>query len=90
MYPSSKGNKINKNNPVMTIKGYDDNGKEVASKDIENITYNSKGTTLKGYLNGENISYLQVMVLQLPYKSSQTYNFGISELSLIAWPYALK
>ena len=40
------------------------------------------------YLNGVGVSYLEILNTNLPYKSSQSYNFAVLGITLTGFPYA--
>lgn len=85
----SAGNKIDKDLPVVTIDGFDEDGTLIRSVYINEINKKHENTSIKTYMDGTNISYLDIRFTQLPYKGSQAYNIGLRGLSLIAWPYPL-
>ena len=84
------GNKIEKDKPVVEIKGFDEDGNYLRSVFINQITKSNENSSINVYMNGTNVSYLEIRFVQLPYKGSQAYNIGLKGLSLIAWQYALK
>lgn len=85
----SAGNKIDKDLPVVTIDGFDEDGNLIRSVYINEINKKHENTSIRTYMDGTFISYLDIRFTQLPYKGSQAYNIGIRGLSLIAWPYPL-
>ncbi len=85
----SAGNKIDKDLPVVTIDGFDEDGTLIRSVYINEINKKHENTSLKTYMDGMDISYLEIKFTQLPYKGNQAYNIGLRGLSLIAWPYPL-
>ncbi len=86
----SAGNKIEKDKPVVEIKGFDDTGDYLRSVFINQINKSNENSSINVYMDGTNVSYLEIRFVQLPYKGSQAYNIGLKGISLIAWPYALK
>ena len=89
MFNNSKGNKVDKDLPVMVIYAFDENGKYLRKAKIEEITKNNENGTIKRYIDGSDVAYLEIRALQCAYKSSQGYNFALLGLDLIAWPYPL-
>jgi len=89
MFNNSKGNKVDKDLPVMVIYAFDENGKYLRKAEIEEITKNNENGTIKRYIDGSDVAYLEIRALQCAYKSSQGYNFALLGLDLIAWPYPL-
>lgn len=89
MFNNSKGNEVDKDLPVVVIYAFDENGKYLRKVEIEEITMNNKNGTIRKYMNGEDVAYLEIRSLQCAYKSSQGYNYALLGLDLIAWPYPL-
>lgn len=89
MNNNSKGNKVDKDLPVMVIYAFDENGKYLRKAEVEEITKNNENGTIKRYIDGTDVAYLEIRSLQCAYKSSQGYNYAILGLDLIAWPYPL-
>ena len=88
MYNNSKGNDVDKDLPVMVIYAFDEDGNYLRKVEIETITKNNENSTIKRYMNGEDVAYLEIRALQCAYKSSQGYNYALLGLDLIAWPYS--
>ena len=89
MNNNSKGNNVDKDLPVMVIYAFDENGKYLRKAEVEEITKNNENGTIKRYIDGTDVAYLEIRSLQCAYKSSQGYNYAILGLDLIAWPYPL-
>lgn len=89
MFNNSHGNKVDKDLPVMVIYGFDEDGKYLRKVEIEQITKSNENGTIKKYMDGTDIAYLELRALQCAYKSSQGYNYALLGLDLIAWPYPL-
>lgn len=91
---NNSNNKIDEDNPFMLIYGFDAKGNLIRTIEIENQTnfYNYKNSSnpLNFYINGENLSYLEVRFTAAPYKGSQCYNFGIKKIGFKTFPYAIK
>ncbi len=90
---NNSNNKVDKDNPFITIYGFKEDGTLVRTKKIENQSnfhnYENSKTPLNFYLNGENIDYLEVRFTSAPYKSSQCYNFGIKQIGFKTFPYPI-
>ena len=86
---ASGGDKIDKDKPVLSIYGFDDNGNFIRSLYVDNFDKSYENKSIVRYMDGTNISYLEVRAMQSPYKSSQAYNFSFKGIDLIAWPYSL-
>lgn len=89
MFNNSHGNKVDKDLPVMVIYGFDENGKYLRKVEIDQITKSNENGTIKKYMDGTDVAYLELRALQCAYKSSQGYNYALLGLYLIAWPYPL-
>lgn len=92
VYGSNNKDKINKDIPCVEVKGFDEEGNEIETLNFDTkSTYNKdqKNFELKGYMHGEDISYLEVRQLQPFYNSKQTLNFAYRGIMLKAFPYAL-
>lgn len=87
MFNNSKGNDVDKDLPVMVIYAFDEDGNYLRKVEIETITKNNENSTIKRYMDGEDVAYLEIRALQCAYKSSQGYNYALLGLDLIAWPY---
>ena len=89
MFNNSHGNKVDKDLPVMVIYSFDENGKYLRKVEIDQITKSNENGTIKKYMDGTDVAYLELRALQCAYKSSQGYNYALLGLDLIAWPYPL-
>lgn len=89
MFNNSQGNKVDKQLPVMVIYAFDEDGNYLRKAEIEEITKNNENGTIKRYIDGSDVAYLEIRAIQCAYKSSQGYNFALLGLDLIAWPYPL-
>lgn len=79
--------KVNKNDPVFTIYGFDENGKYLLTETVDMIDKNDIGNYVRVYIRNIQMAYFELRVTNLPYKSSQVYNFSITELTLKGWDY---
>lgn len=84
------GSSVNEKDPVFTIYGFDDNGLIKDTKTIDMISSNNVGSYVRVYMPAEEVSYLEIRATNLPYKSSQVYNFSITHIDLKGWPYPIK
>lgn len=74
-----------KDRPVFTIYGFSQEGELVTTEEIEDID-TTPGGNVRTYLRNENMSYIEIRATNLPKKSSsQSYNFGITGISLKGW-----
>lgn len=89
MNNASGGDKIQKDKPVLSIYGFDDEGNFIRASYVDNFDKSSENKSIRLYMDGTDISYLEVRAMQSPYKSSQAYNFAFRGIDLIAWPYPL-
>lgn len=83
------GSQVNYKDPVFTIYGFDENGLIKKTETIDMIGTNNEGGYVRCYFGGEDISYIEIRATNLPYKSSQVYNFSIAKIGLKGWPYPL-
>lgn len=90
---NNSNNKVDKDNPFITIYGFDMNGELIRTSKIENVSnfynYQNSSSPLNFYFNGEGISYLELRFTSAPYKNSQCYNFGINSIGFKTFPYPL-
>ena len=89
MYNNSKGKEVNKDLPVMVIYAFDENGNYLRKVEVDTITKNNENSSIKKYINGKDVAYLEIRALQCAYKSSQGYNYALMGIDLIAWPYEM-
>ena len=89
IFNNSKGNEVDKDLPVMVIYGFDENGNYLRKVEIDQINKSNENGTIKKYMDGEDVAYLELRSLQCAYKSSQGYNYALLGLDLIVWPYPL-
>lgn len=75
--------------PIFHIYGYDLSGKMIHTQYLEqgSITAQSEGKEVKFYIKNENVSYFELRLNAFPYKGSQCYNFGVSQISIKGWQY---
>lgn len=76
-----------RNVPVITVYGFDINGNIIDTQTIDDIDKNKEGNYVRVYLRGEAIAYFEVRATNLPYQSSQVYNFGIRGVTIKGWQY---
>ena len=90
---NNSNNKVDKDNPFITIYGFDMYGKLIRTSKIENVAnfynYQNSSSPLNFYFNGEGISYMELRFTSAPYKNSQCYNFGINSIGFKTFPYPL-
>ncbi len=90
---NNSNNKVDKDSPFLTIYGFNKEGKLIRTVEIANQTnfynYQNNVNPMNFYINGENISYLEVRFTSPPYKSSQCYNFAIKKIGFKIFPYPL-
>lgn len=75
--------------PIFHIYSYDETGHYIGMQ-----TYNKQNkfadiTTISFYIVNPDMAYFEIRLNAFPYKGSQCYNFGISQISLNGWPYPL-
>jgi len=87
---TNNSKKVDEDNPVFTINAYDENGKLVSTSYRENFDMGMKNHDLRIYLSGVNVSYLEILNTNLPYKGSQSYNFAVTGITLTGFPYEYK
>ena len=89
IFNNSKGNDVDKDLPVMVIYGFDEDGNYLRKVEIEKITKDNENGTIRKYMDGSDVAYLELRSIQCAYKSSQGYNYALLGLDLIAWPYSM-
>ena len=80
--------KVDKDKPIFTINAYNDQGKLLRTYYRDNFDTGMMNHDIKIYLDGTNVSYLEILNTNLPYKSSQCYNFAVLGITLTGFPYA--
>lgn len=87
----NNNDKVDKDNPWITVYGFNNERKIVQTKYVEcpNNFYSLKNNSspFHFYMNGEGVTYLEIRFTAPPYKSSQCYNFGIKQIGFKAFPY---
>ena len=87
----NNNDKVDKDNPWITVYGFNNERKIVQTKYVEcpNNFYNLKNNSnpFNFYMSGEGVTYLEIRFTAPPYKSSQCYNFGIKQIGFKAFPY---
>lgn len=78
--------KQNKTDPIFTIDCYSIDGTLLETTYIEDIDV-TNNSTVKTYIRNSSISYIEIRTTNLPVKSNQVYNFGISGITLKGWIY---
>lgn len=89
MHPKQNTN-YDKTKPILLIYAYNDNSELLQQISIDKDVFTSKkeNNYIRFYIqNAEEISYLEVRAIQLPYDNSRSYNFGFKGIDLIAWMY---
>lgn len=89
MYNNSKGNDIDKDEPVIRIWAFDIDGNYLRESLIKNFDTSKKNNKIVTYLDGNDVSYLEVREFSMPHIGSQAYNFGLKGIDMIAWNYPL-
>lgn len=80
--------KVDKDKPIFTINAYNDQGKLLRTYYRDNFDTGMMNHDIRIYLDGTNVSYLEILNTNLPYKSSQCYNFAVLGITLTGFPYA--
>lgn len=90
---NNNNNKVDEDNPWMTIYGFDEQGNIKQTLTVETpskfSSYENNKTPYNIYMSGENVSYLEVRFTACPYKGTQCYNFGIKAIGFKTFPYPL-
>lgn len=86
VHNSSK--QANKNKPpFMHVYGYNKKGEFVHQTNIEQGKLTANTKEIKFYIeNQPDVQYLEFRLNEYPFKGSQCYNFGVSQLMLRGWP----
>ena len=84
----NNGKKVKKDIPTFTVNAYNDQGKLLRTYYRDNFDMNMQNKDITIYLNGVGVSYLEILNTNLPYKSSQSYNFAVLGITLTGFPYA--
>lgn len=90
---NNNNNKVDEDNPWMTIYGFNEKGIITQTLTVETpskfSSLENNKTPYNIYMSGENVSYLEVRFTACPYKGTQCYNFGIKSIGFKTFPYSL-
>ena len=78
-----------KNKPIFCICSYDSDSYYLGMKTYEQQSSFVNIKEIKFYIANPEMAYFKIRLNAFPYKTSQCYNFGISQISVKGWPYAL-
>lgn len=78
-----------KDKPIFHIYSYDSEGYYLGMQTYEQQSSFANVTEIKFYIANPEMAYFEIRLNAFPYKSSQCYNFGVSQISVKGWPYGL-
>lgn len=78
-----------KGQPIFHIYSYDSNGYYLGMQPYDQRTSFANTKEISFYIANPNMAYFEIRLKSHPYKGSQCYNFGVSEISIKGWPYGL-
>jgi len=78
-----------KDKPIFHIYSYDSEGYYLGMQTYEQQSSFANVTEIKFYIANPEMAYFEIRLNAFPYKSSQCYNFGVSQISIKGWPYGL-
>lgn len=77
------------NKPIFHIYSYDSNGYYLGMQTFEQQSSFANTKEIKFYIANPEMAYFEIRLNAFPFKSSQCYNFGVSQISVKGWPYGL-
>lgn len=77
-----------KDKPIFHVYMYDITGQYIAMETVEQMSNFASRREISFYLRNTNMAYFEIRLNAQPYKSSQCYNFGVSQISIKGWNYA--
>lgn len=75
--------------PIFHIYSYDNTGHYIGMQTYDQRDTFKNITEIKFYIANPEMAYFEIRLNAYPYKGSQCYNFGVSQISLKGWPYDL-
>lgn len=72
--------------PIFHIYSYDSTGHYLGMVTYDQRDSFAKMTEIKFYIREPEMAYFEIRLNAYPYKGSQCYNFGVSEISVKGWP----
>lgn len=75
--------------PIFHIYSYDNTGHYIGMQTYDQRDSFKNITEIKFYIANPKMAYFEIRLNAYPYKGSQCYNFGVSQVSLKGWPYDL-
>jgi hypothetical protein len=75
--------------PIFHIYSYDKNGNYIAMQTFNQVNKFSDLKEIQFYIANPDMAYFEIRLNAFPYKGSQCYNFGISQIKIKGWPYGL-
>lgn len=75
--------------PIFHIYSYDHSGHYLGMQTYEQQNKFADIKEIKFYIANPEMAYFEIRLNAFPYKGSQCYNFGVSQISIKGWPYGL-
>lgn len=75
--------------PIFHIYSYDNTGHFLGMQTYNQQSKFSDVKEIKFYIANPEMAYFEIRLNAFPYKGSQCYNFGVSQISIKGWPYGL-
>lgn len=75
--------------PIFHIYSYDNTGHYLGMQTYNQQSKFADVKEIKFYIANPEMAYFEIRLNAFPYKGSQCYNFGVSQISIKGWPYGL-
>lgn len=89
VHGNSDAQKQYEGKPIFHIYSYDKTGHYIGMQTYDQQSKFSDVKEIKFYIANPEMAYFEIRLNACPYKSSQCYNFGISQISIKGWPYGM-
>ena len=86
---NNNSQKADKGEPIFHIYSYDSDGYYLGMQTYEQQSSFANTQQIKFYIANPDMAYFEIRLNAFPYKGSQCYNFGVSQISVKGWPYGL-
>ncbi len=89
VFNNSQSANEHKNKPIFHIYSYDSDGYYLGMQTYEQQSSFANTKEIKFYIANPDMAYFEIRLNAHPCKSSQCYNFGVSQISIKGWDYGL-
>lgn len=89
-FNNTKGNNIDDELPVLAVYAMKSSGEIISTTTVMTLNKGNEDHDYKIYMSGIDVAYLELRVVQHPYKGQQAYNFGLKGIHIVGYPYDYK